>query len=80
MGVCPPKERANNIFSPVIESLQKLEEKQQTEEEEERQRRLQAVFEQRIGTSSKDLRITQPVVTPKITEENTKPELMPQLS
>lgn len=79
MGVCPPKERANNIFSPVIESLQKLEEKQQTEEEE-RQRRLQAVFEQRIGTSSKDLRITQPVVTPKITEENTKPELMPQLS
>lgn len=64
----------------MIESLQKLEEKQQTEEEEERQRRLQAVFEQRIGTSSKDLRITQPVVAPKITEENTKPELMPQLS
>lgn len=77
MGVLPPKEEVSS--SPATSNLLSAEEQAA---EQERQRRLQAVFSQRIGVSPKDLRLTpQTLEAPKVVEKEAKqPKLMPGLS
>lgn len=79
MGALPPEEEVGSS-SPYISTSDLLLAEEEQTAEEERQRRLQAVFNQRIGASAKDLKITQTPEEAKIKREKKEPELMPGLS
>lgn len=74
MGALPPEEEVDSSSSALSTSSLLTEEHSA---EEERQRRLQAVFNQRIGASTKELRVTP---TPEGLKTKKEPELMPGLS